>query len=545
MAKPAVQPELTGAAEKAHILLVEDTVELTEALVAQLEALSYTCSAATTCDEARELLADGHFACALIDLGLPDASGLDLLAQLNDVAPETIAIILTGDAKSDSIIQSMRTGAFDYLLKPIDMVTLRTAVGRAVQHHEAVRDRAVLVRMLENERDQLRQRIAEATADLREKAVNLENSNAILHTLLDISQISSQFLADEDVLREVFLAVEQKVPVSAIGVSDYAQEDFLGVTRGPDGNIEVVSSRGCPNGAQNGTPAAQPSVRGLTSVLSIDVNSGQTIHYDQEFWGRRVSSVAFFVPDSDQAIDEVQSEFLEMCAHSLAFEWQRSRLLLHGAQQAGLGNIANELVKSFLHALTAVKTTSEVLAEETDSDDNREGLRIISEHAADLAEQAQAFHKLASVRSDSVETIRLSDYLDHSLSLMANTLEQRGIAIERDYEESGECILLNGAALASTFLDLISTIVRTVDIDGTLHLAITPAGEDNILCQIYFTAGTDSGQLADIAESVRSHPRFMLAQRTVQSCGGVLALDRAADSGSRFNITLPRNGLAA
>jgi len=544
-----VETEELATTDRPRILLVEDTVELTEALAAQLAALGYECSAAASCDEARAHLADGDFACALIDLGLPDASGLDFLQQLREAAPQTIPIILTGDQKSDSIIQSMRTGAFDYLLKPIDMVTLRAAVSRAVQHHEAVRDRAVLVRMLENERDQLRERIAEATADLRDKASHLESSNAILHTLLDISQVSSRFLTDEDVLREVFALVEKRVPVAAIGVSDFSQEDFLGVTRNSDGTLDVVSCRGCNPASQNGHEdnAAPPSVRGLSNFMAISTAEGKIVHFDQEFWGRRFSSVAYYLSDSSYRPDEVQTEFLEMCAHSLAFEWQRSRLLLHGAQQAGLGNIANELVKGFLHALTAVQTTTEVLNEESESADGREGLRIISEHAAYLADQARAFHKLASVRSDSVETIHLAEYIDHALSLLGNTLEQRGIALQRDYHDTGECILLNGAALASTFLDLISTVVRTASSDGTLHVAIAPEGEDAVLCQIAFEPGADQTprvEQTDIAESVRSHPRFMLAQRTVQSCGGALTVGQRTDDGATFNISLPRNGLA-
>ncbi len=151
------------------------------------------------------------------------------------------------------------------------------------------------------------------------------------------------------------------------------------------------------------------------------------------------------------------------------------------------------------------------------------------------------------MRSDSVETVRLADYINQTLNLLTRAIEQRGISIEKEFSESGECILLNGGALASTFLDLISTAVRYVRGDASLCIRLLAQGQDQILCEIvHIETGVDTARgprqevLADV---VRAHPRYLLAQRTVRTCGGSLTVERQGERRSAFKMILPRNGL--
>ncbi len=533
--------------ERHKILLVEDARELGDALVQQFEVLGYACTTARTCDEARQTLVREGYAAALIDLGLPDGRGLDLLGDLTRVAPQTVPIILTGDTTSETIIQAMRMGAFDYLLKPIDMMTLRTSVARAIMHHEAVRDRAMLVDLLKMERDNLRVRIEEATTDIRKQALHLESNNVMLNALLNVSQLASRFMTDEGLLRAVYETLEKHVPLRAFVLGDPGAQEFIGVTR-RDGTIHVVTTKGMAGAPADSTGVvAEPYVvQGLRRNMGLDPTSWRMVLVEPEFWGRTVCSVGFFLGPEFTA-DDTQREFLKMCGQFVAFEWQRSRLLLHGAQQAGLGNIAQELARTFLYSLTAVRTTTEVLTESAANDDDRQGLQIIGRQTDYLTEQAQSFHKLAQVRSDSVETVRIADYIDQTLKLLTNAIEQRGVSIERDFTEPGECILLNGGALASTFLDLISTAVRYVHGDASLRIRLVAQGQDHVLCEIiHMDVGTDPQRdvrheaLADV---VRAHPRYLLAQRTVRTCGGSLAVERQGEGRSAFKMILPRNGL--
>jgi DNA-binding response OmpR family regulator len=547
VSESSATPSETGRRDRHRILLVEDARELGEALSQQFEVLGYECAMARTCDAARQHLNRTTYAAALIDLGLPDGRGLDLLGDLTKIAPQTVPIILTGDAASETIIHAMRMGAFDYLLKPIDLMTLRTSVGRAIVHHEAIRDRAILVELLKTERDRLRERIEEATADIRKQARRLETNNVMLTALLDVSQLASRFMTDEGLLRAVYETLEKHVPLKAFVLGDVGALEFIGVTR-REGTIHVVTTKGMsPSPADGKGGAAEPYVvQGLRQNMSLDPAAWHAVIVEPEFWGRPVCSVAFFL-GTEVRPDDAEREFLKMCGQFVAFEWQRSRLLLHGAQQAGLGNIAQELARTFLHSLTAVRTTADVLLESADSDDTREGLQIIGRQAEYLAEQAQSFYKLAQMRSDSVETVRLSDYIDQTLNLLTRAIEQRGVSIEKEFTESGECILLNGGALASAFLDLISTAIRYVRGDASLRIRLLAQGQDHILCEIvHIDSGTDAmrGPRQDaLADVVRAHPRYLLAQRTVRTCGGSLTVERQGERRSAFKMILPRNGL--
>ena len=67
----------------------------------------------------------------LCDVKLPDRSGLDLLANLRDVDPKIPVILMTGFGTSETAIEAMRRGAYDYLLKPLDPDQLEELVQRA------------------------------------------------------------------------------------------------------------------------------------------------------------------------------------------------------------------------------------------------------------------------------------------------------------------------------------------------------------------------------------------------------------------------------
>jgi signal transduction histidine kinase len=151
---------------------------------------------------------------------------------------------------------------------------------------------------------------------------------------------------------------------------------------------------------------------------------------------------------------------------------------------------------------------------------------------------------------DSIETVRLDEFIETTLTLLNSAIDQRSITIEKDFQVQGECVLLNGAALASTFLDLISNVVRTVEANGRILLRLASTGPDHVLCEIShkLSGGELYGILSvpgatSLMDMVKAHPRFMLAQRTVNACGGQLTLERSSGSKNTFRIVLPRNSL--
>jgi hypothetical protein len=136
--------------------------------------------------------------------------------------------------------------------------------------------------------------------------------------------------------------------------------------------------------------------------------------------------------------------------------------------------------------------------------------------------------------------------------MLLRAMQNRNITITRDYDQDCECVLLNGASLARTFLDLIAAAVRTVADGGQIELAVTGMEPSHILVQIRHNAV--SGELFGVPRNstegevpilIESHPQFILALRTIQSCGGKLLLKYEDATHRAFSIILPRNPLRA
>ena len=70
----------------------------------------------------------------LLDINLPDMSGLDVLEHLRGTCPDTIVIIVTGEEGVDTVVDAMRRGAFDFVSKPFTAERIRVTVRNALEH---------------------------------------------------------------------------------------------------------------------------------------------------------------------------------------------------------------------------------------------------------------------------------------------------------------------------------------------------------------------------------------------------------------------------
>lgn len=122
-----------------RILVVEDDPVLSDGLRAGLALTGATVDCVATCDDARAALAATDFTAVVLDIMLPDGTGLDLLRQVRSAGDRTPVLLLTArDAVGDRV-SGLDAGADDYLGKPFDLDELgarlraitRRAAGRA------------------------------------------------------------------------------------------------------------------------------------------------------------------------------------------------------------------------------------------------------------------------------------------------------------------------------------------------------------------------------------------------------------------------------
>lgn len=105
--------------ERSKILVVDDELGPREALRMILQD-DYEVSTANSGDQALEHLSRSEYDLVILDIRMPDMNGIDLLAEVKKIVPDTEVVMITAYASVDTATSALRYGALDYLIKPFD-----------------------------------------------------------------------------------------------------------------------------------------------------------------------------------------------------------------------------------------------------------------------------------------------------------------------------------------------------------------------------------------------------------------------------------------
>ncbi|HVK53988.1 MAG TPA: sigma-54 dependent transcriptional regulator [Burkholderiales bacterium] len=115
-----------------HALVVDDDINALSGLAELVAREGFTVSTASTLQEARERMAERRSDVVLLDILLPDGSGMDLFQDVESRAT-TEVVLITGHASIESSIEALRLGAADYLIKPVNIKQLRAILSRVAR----------------------------------------------------------------------------------------------------------------------------------------------------------------------------------------------------------------------------------------------------------------------------------------------------------------------------------------------------------------------------------------------------------------------------
>ncbi len=116
--------------DRPSLLLVDDDRALCEVLSRALGARGFAVTVAHAVDDALQAIDGDAPEYAIIDLKLPDQSGLKLVSRLKDADPHTRIVVLTGHGSIPTAVEAIKLGATYYLVKPTDADTVVAAFGR-------------------------------------------------------------------------------------------------------------------------------------------------------------------------------------------------------------------------------------------------------------------------------------------------------------------------------------------------------------------------------------------------------------------------------
>ena len=117
----------------AEVLIIDDDMQISRTLRMALRSWDYECFIAPTLADASEILREHEPKIVLLDIDLPDGSGLDFLDEIKELKSDTIVVMITGNVSVDSAIAALRGGAHDFIGKPIHLEELRITLRNALE----------------------------------------------------------------------------------------------------------------------------------------------------------------------------------------------------------------------------------------------------------------------------------------------------------------------------------------------------------------------------------------------------------------------------
>jgi DNA-binding response OmpR family regulator len=168
------------------ILIIEDEKRLRTNLKLLLTSEGYTVSTAADGEEGLAYLQQEPCDLVITDIMMGEVNGFQVMEYIAKHTPETLVIVITGFASTESVVEALRKGAYDYIAKPFEIEMILISIERAL---EKVR----LQRELKGYVEALEQRVAERTRDL-------EATNAKLHASLAELQAAQERLIQTEKL---------------------------------------------------------------------------------------------------------------------------------------------------------------------------------------------------------------------------------------------------------------------------------------------------------------------------------------------------------
>ncbi|MFZ1983868.1 MAG: response regulator [Desulfatitalea sp.] len=334
------------------IMIVDDDQAMTDNLIDILGDEGYHLLPANTCAQALDLAARHVPQVALLDLKLPDDSGMNLLTQLKRVRPNCICALMTAFADVDSAVKALEMGAFHYLQKPVrpvELINLLQRIFETIQFREE-------------------KRLAEE---------RLKESEKRFRTIVESAQ-DAIFLKDSHLRYTLVNPMMERI---------YAirAEDFIGHS-----DEELFGAK----------------VAASTSQTEARVLQGEIVEQDEIRWVTEAQKTfhSIKVPLADSS-----GRITGLCgfARDLTTTKQLEAQLLQAQKMEAIGTLAGGIAHDFNNLLQAIMGYAQILLMERDNTDpdaiKLKEIEKAAQRATDLTKQLLAFGRKVEIKSRPVD----------------------------------------------------------------------------------------------------------------------------------------------
>lgn len=487
------------------ILIIDDDSTICDLLKEILTFHGYEIEIGKNGHEALECLTRTSFDIVLLDIGLPDISGFEIMDQIHRKSPDTLVIMITGDATIESAVAALQSGAYNYLKKPFQSTDLIKTIKNALDY-----------RKLQEERRQSEQALQESQKRFQALVENsligicIIQNNKIVYQNPEQSKMYKQL--PKKSLNKLVSHVHPDDVKKVIGT----YQSFL------SGKAESVETdfRFYPS-EQKATDAEMKWVQCRASLF--------------QYQGEEAILV--------NIMDITRSKELE-------------HILRVKSKMVSLGRVAAGIAHEIRNPLTGINSYLYTLEDLLDADVlESESVQIMKKI---LGQIQVASNKIESVIKRVLDfsrpgaplmgLISLNKSLEAALKLSAVSLRKKGIKIEKSLEPNLPKCYGDAQLIEQVILNLFDNAVKAMEKNDAAKLIMIKTFSKNK--NIYFQI-SDSGSGIPLAirdkifdpffttETDGSGIGLAISQRIVSDHNGSIKVDSSKWGGAEFTIELP------
>jgi len=171
----------------AKILVIDDELSIRKTLTSILQKQHYYVETAENYEVIKDKLLTSNYDAIILDIILPDVNGIEILHIINKAEVNLPVIMLTGAPSLETARESVKFGAFDYLVKPVESNLLLNQLKNAVQKKRLVDSRDELMNQIKKKNEELEILVEKRTEDLKISEIRARTVIEAVHDMIIIT----------------------------------------------------------------------------------------------------------------------------------------------------------------------------------------------------------------------------------------------------------------------------------------------------------------------------------------------------------------------